>query len=141
MIHHAARRADDDLRALAQAAELAVVTLPAVNRQLAHAALEGRELRDFLGDLHRQFARRTQNQHLRRAQIRIHSLDRREWRTPPSFPSRSAIARPRRARRAAAGIASDWIGDASSKPICVDGLEQLRRQAELGEKFLLHQGL
>ena len=78
VIHHAAGRADDDLRAVLQAAKLALVALPAVDRQLADAALEKGELGDFFRDLHGQFARGAEDQHLRGAQIAIHLLDRRD---------------------------------------------------------------
>ncbi len=59
-------RADDDLRALLQSVELALVGLPAVNRQRVDAAFEERELVDFLGHLHGQFACGAENEHLHR---------------------------------------------------------------------------
>lgn len=51
-----------DLRAGAQAAELPLIRLAAVDRQLAHAAFEEGELRDLLGDLHGERARRAQDE-------------------------------------------------------------------------------
>ncbi len=76
VVHDAARRADDDLRALPQAQELAVVGLAAIDRQRMNAALEQRQLVDFLRDLHRQFARRAKDEHLRLAFLRIHLFNR-----------------------------------------------------------------
>ena len=121
-----------------QAAELALVALPAVDRQLAHAALEERELRDFLGDLHGELARRAEDQDLRRAQTAIDLLDRREWQTPPSCPSRSAIARPHRALRAGSGSPPTESATPPRNPTRATALSDLRREAEFGEKFLLH---
>ena len=66
VVHDPARRADDDLRALPQPVELAVVGLAAVDRQRVDAALEERQLVDLLRDLHGQFARRAKDQHLHR---------------------------------------------------------------------------
>jgi hypothetical protein len=75
MVHDPARRADDDLGAFAQPAKLTVITLPAIDWQFAHAALEQRQLGDFLRDLHGQLARRAKNQHLGRTQVAVHPLD------------------------------------------------------------------
>ena len=75
VVHHAARRADDDLRALFESPELALVGLAAVNRQRGDAALEERELVDLLRHLHGQFARRAKDEHLHGAQIGIGFLD------------------------------------------------------------------
>ena len=75
MVHHAPRRADHHLRPGRQRAELPLVTLPTVDRHLHHAAFEKRQLVDLLGHLHRQLARRTQNQHLHLLDLRVHPLD------------------------------------------------------------------
>ena len=72
VVHDAARRADDDVRALAQAEKLAVVGLAAVNRQGVEAAFEEGQLVDFLRNLHRQLARRAKDQNLRVAPRDIH---------------------------------------------------------------------
>ncbi len=76
VIHHPARRSDNDLRARAQAAKLPLVGLPAVDWQLAHSAFEEGELRNLFRHLHRQLARRAEHEHLRRAQAGVDLLDR-----------------------------------------------------------------
>ena len=137
VIHDAPRRADDDLRAFAQPAQLPVVGLSAVDRQLAHAAFEERQLGDLLGHLHGQLARRAQDQHLRRAQRRVDPLDRRD---------REGGGLPRAGLRLA-----DDVGAGQQlrnrlrlnrrrflESHLADGLEDLRRQAEIREQFLLH---
>ena len=66
VIHHAARRADDDVRAALQARQLRRVALAAVDRQHVEALeLRGVTL-ERLGHLDREFARRHQHQRLRR---------------------------------------------------------------------------
>ena len=75
VVHDAARRADDDLRALFEAPELAFVGLAAVNRQGGDAAFEERKFVDFLRHLHGQLARRAQDEHLHRAQVGVGLLD------------------------------------------------------------------
>src|SRR5581483_11394545 len=62
VIHHASRRADDNMRALSQAKKLTVIRLSAVNWQCMKAALEKRELVNFFRDLHGEFACRAKNQ-------------------------------------------------------------------------------
>ena len=78
MVHDATGRSDDDLRALPQATQLAVVGLAAVNRNFTHALFERGQLRHFLGHLHGQLPRRAQNQHLRRAQTDVHLFNGRQ---------------------------------------------------------------
>jgi len=74
VIHHPARRADDDMRAARQLAQLHHHALPAIYRQHVKArqvlgiALQG------LGNLDRQLARRRQNQGLRFGQRQIDFL-------------------------------------------------------------------
>jgi len=140
VIHHAPRRADDDLRTFAQAAKLPVVTLPTVNRQLPHPALEQRELRDFLRDLHRQLSRRTQNEHLWRAQIRIHTLDRRKRkcrRLPGARLRKPHHIRPREQLRNRFRLDRRRFLKAHLR----HGLERFGGKAELGKWFFLHRGL
>ena len=78
VIHHAARRADHDLHAGLEGAKLPVVALSAVDRHLAHALLEERQLPGLLGDLHRQFARWAEDQHLNDAARGVDALDGRD---------------------------------------------------------------
>ena len=58
-----------------QAVKLAVVGLAAVNRQRMNAALEERQLMDFLGNLHGQFARGAKDEDLHGALPRIDFFD------------------------------------------------------------------
>ena len=137
VIHHAPGRADDDLRAGLQAAKLPLVRLPAVDRQLAHAALEGGELRHLLRDLHREFARGAKHQHLRRGERRVHALDRRNrkrrrlaragLRLPHHVAARQQHRdRLRLDRRRL--LVADFF----------DRLEQLGREVEFRETLFLH---
>ncbi len=67
VIDHAARRADDDVRAALQARELRRVALAAVDRQHVEALDPRRVTLERLGHLDREFARRREHQGLRRA--------------------------------------------------------------------------
>ena len=78
VVHDAARRADDHLRAGVERAELPLVALAAVDRHLHQPLLEERQLAELLGHLHRQLARRAEHEHLHRAQFHVHLLDRRD---------------------------------------------------------------
>jgi hypothetical protein len=78
VIHQPAGCADHDLGALPQPLELALIRLPAVDRQGADAAFEQGQLVDLLGDLHGQFAGRAQDQHLDGVLLRVGHLDRRD---------------------------------------------------------------
>ncbi len=87
MIHHPARRPNDNMRALAQAVELSIIRLAAVNRQRMQTAFEKRELMNFLRNLDRQFPGGTQDQHLSHALLDVDFFDRRR-------PKRRCLARP-----------------------------------------------
>jgi hypothetical protein len=78
VVHQPARCADDDLRAAAQFGELPFVGIAAVERRHPEARLEPAELAGLGADLHRQFPRRGQDQHLRRPLVRHDPLDRRD---------------------------------------------------------------
>ena len=78
VVHDATGRADDDLRAGRQRAELPLVGLAAVDRHLHQALLEQRQLAELLGHLHRQFARRAEHEHLHLAHPHLHLLDGRD---------------------------------------------------------------
>ena len=137
VIHHAPRRADDDLRAVLQPGELPLVARAAIDRQLLHAALELREPRHFLRNLHREFACRAKHEHLRRAHRHIHALDRgkREGRRLSRARLRLAddIAPGQQHRdRLALDRRRKLVADVR------DRLESFRRQAEFGEWFFLH---
>jgi hypothetical protein len=75
VIHDAARRPDDDLGAIAQAAQLPLIRGAAVDGQLAHPAFEERERSHVLGHLHGELARRAEHERLRDAPLRRHALD------------------------------------------------------------------
>ena len=137
VVHDAARRADDDLRAIAQAAQLAVVGLAAVDRNFPHALLEGGELRHFLRDLHGQLARGAEDE----------TCGARSWTSTLSMAgSAKAAVLPEpvcelpttSAPESRAGIACDWMWEASSKPIWATAFSSSGRKAEFGERFLLH---
>ena len=66
VVHDAAGRADHDLDAALERAQLALDRLAAVDRQDRHRLIFAVRVQR-LGDLHRQLARRRQNQRLRRA--------------------------------------------------------------------------
>ena len=140
MVHHAPWRADDDLRAFAQTAELAVVALPAVDRQLAHALLEHRQLRHLLRDLHGQLPRRAEDQHLRPANGYVHALDRRDGKCRGL--ARAGLRKPDDV--GAGEELGNGLGLDRRRLLEAhfgDGLEDLRREPEFGEKFLLHPAL
>ena len=75
VVHDPAGRADDDLRPGVQRAELPLVTLPAVDRHFHQALLEKRQLAELLRHLHREFARRTEHEHLHAAHLDVDFLD------------------------------------------------------------------
>ena len=75
VIHHPARGADDDLGALLESPELALVRLPAVDREGDDAALEQGELVDLLRHLDGEFARRAEDEDLDRLQGGVGLLD------------------------------------------------------------------
>jgi hypothetical protein len=77
VVQDAPRRADDDVDAAAQLAELAVDGLAAVHGQHADAALGAVAVRR-LGHLHGQLARGRQHERLHPAQIRVDALHQRE---------------------------------------------------------------
>ena len=114
VIDHAARRADDDVHAAAQRAQLRTVALAAVDRQHVEAgqvrgvALEG------LGHLDRQFARRRQHQRLRLASARCRCGTGSAARRRRSCRCRSAPGPARRGWPAASGMVAAWIGDGVS---------------------------
>ena len=140
VIHDAAGRADDDLRAVPQAAQLAVVGLAAVDGDFADALFEGGELGNFLGDLHGEFARGAEDQDLRRAETGIDFFDGGER-------ERGGLAGAslRLADHIGAGQeGGDGLGlDVGGFLVAHlrDGLEEFRRQAEFGKKLLLHWNL
>ena len=74
VVHDAAGRADHDLDAALQAAELPLVGLAAVDGQRLHV-LVAAVLVQRLRDLDRQLARRGQNERLHRAQLGVDRLD------------------------------------------------------------------
>jgi len=76
VVHDAAGRADDDLRAGFEGAELPLVGLPAVDRHRVDAALEGGEFGGLLGVLYGEFARGAEDEHLHGLYVRIGALDR-----------------------------------------------------------------
>ena len=78
VVHHPAGRADHDLCARSQRAELPLVGLAAVNRHRMDAPLEEGQLGHLLGDLYRELAGRAQDQHLHRPDMGIDPLDRRQ---------------------------------------------------------------
>ena len=140
VIHDAAGRADDDLRAGAQAAELALVGLAAVDRQLAHAALEEGELRDLLGDLDDELASRAKDDDLRRAQCGIDRLDGGNTERRGLAGAGLRLADNVRAfeqHRDRGGLNRRSLFEAHP----LDRAEDFGREAELGEKFLLHHSL
>ena len=133
VVHDAARRADDDVRALAQPEELAVVGLAAVDRQRVEAAFEERQLVDFLGNLHGQLARRAKDQHLRgrarststfsmagAAKAAVLPEPVCDWPTT-SLPGSST------------GMAAAWMGAACSKPSLSMAFSSSRGKAQFGE--------
>ena len=107
-------RADDDLHAALQPAELRAVALAAVDRQ----HVEARQVRgvalERLGDLDRELARRRQHQRLRlglalgRAAARIGSANAAVLPVPVcAWPSTSRPA-------SSGGIVAAWIGEGDS---------------------------
>ena len=70
VIEHAARRADDDVGAAAQRADLVIHRRAAVDRHDVQVRAL-RVLVERLGDLHRQLARRHQHQRARRAAVAL----------------------------------------------------------------------
>ena len=76
VIHHPPRRADDHLRARREGAELALITLPAVDRHLHHAFLKESQFAKLFGNLHGQLPRRAEHEDLHFAQPGIDLLDR-----------------------------------------------------------------
>ncbi|CCJ86707.1 hypothetical protein BN133_3084 [Cronobacter dublinensis 582] len=68
VIQQTARRTDHNLRALAQCAQLHVITLAAVQGHDVYAMHMFREIRHSFSNLNRQFAGRCQHEDLRRAQ-------------------------------------------------------------------------
>ena len=71
-------RSDHDLGSGLQGPELPVVTLPAVDRNLADSPAEERQPARLLGHLHRQFPRRAQDQGLDRLLVGVDPLDDRD---------------------------------------------------------------
>ena len=74
-VNDASGRADDDLGAFFQSADLAVIALTSVNRHLAHTAFKQSEFRDFFGHLDGEFAGGAQNQDLGGPQGDVDPLD------------------------------------------------------------------
>ncbi len=75
VVHHATGRADHDLGAGLERAELALVGLAAEDRHLAHALFVEGELGDLLRHLHRELACRAQDQRLDFLDRRVDALD------------------------------------------------------------------
>ena len=129
VIHDAARRADDNVGALAQTGQLAVIGLAAIDRQGMEAALEERQLVDLLGNLDGQFARGAEDEHLGVAPGHIHFFDGRRG-------ERHRLARPglRLAGHILAlhqegdGLRLDGRGLLEAE--LADGLQQFGRQAQ-----------
>ena len=65
VVHHAAGGADDNLGAAAQARDLVLNRLAAVDTDRAHALGVAGQAADLVADLHRQLARRAEDEHLR----------------------------------------------------------------------------
>ena len=137
VVHHAAGGANDDLHARRQRAELPLVALAAVDRHAGDAALEQRELARLLRHLHRQLARRAEDQHLHRALLRVHALDRRDGEgrglagAGRGLPDDVAAGQD---RRDDCGLDGRSLLEAQ----LVHGLENLIGQPELGETQFFH---
>ena len=119
-------------------AKLPVVRLPAVDRHLAHAALEGGQLRHFLRDLHRELARGAKDQHLRRGAARTST------RSIAGIANAAVLPEPvcdcpttsRPGQQHRDGLRLDRRGLLVAD--FFDGLEELGREAEFREKLFLH---
>ena len=132
VVHDAARRADDDVRALAEAKKLAVVGLAAVNRQGVEAAFEEGQLVDFLGNLDGQLARRAEDQNLGVAPGDIHLFDGRGGEGGGFAGAGLGLADDVLARheeRNGFGLNGRGLLEAE----LMDGFEQFLRQAQFGE--------
>ena len=137
VVHHATGCPDHHLRARVERPKLPLIALAAIDRHAHHAPLEQRDLARLLRHLHREFARRAQNQHLHCADLRIHFLDRRNRK-------RDRLARPR--RRLADDVATrhDRRNDrrlnrrSLLKSHLVDGFQDVGREAQFGEAEFFH---
>ncbi|CCK04991.1 hypothetical protein BN129_3793 [Cronobacter sakazakii 701] len=78
VIQQTARRTDHNLRTLAQCAQLHVITLAAIQGHDVYAMHMFREIGHGFSNLNRQFAGRSQNQNLRRAQSFINVVEQRQ---------------------------------------------------------------
>src|SRR6056297_1810364 len=131
VVEDAARRADDDVRALLEPLELGPVGDAAVDRQHAHAAM-ATELLELDGDLIRELAGREQDDRLRLVEVGVDRLHERD-------PEGAGLAGARLglddevSARSHAGNRSRLDGSGSMPAEIPDGL--LDVGGDVGEKF------
>ncbi len=139
VVHDAPGRADDNLRAGREGAELPVVTLAAIDRHLHQALLESRQFAKFLRHLHRQFAGRAKHQHLHLLQGHVHLLDRRDGKRRGLAGARGGLA-----HDVASGQAEGNHGGLDGRGFLethlIHRLQNFGRETQFAERTFFHAG-
>jgi hypothetical protein len=138
VVEQPSRSADNHLGTVAQGAELAVHGRSSVNRSGVQAAHLGTEAVDLLAHLHRQFARRTKDQHLgvcglqiqhcQRGQGECRGFSRSGGREPNQVLARHGRRNAHRLNRRGPLVAKGFNG-------CQQGV----RQSEFGKRWCVHE--
>ena len=137
VVHHAAGRADHDLGAGVERAELPLVGLAAVDGHLAHAFFEEGELGDLLRDLDGEFTRGAEDERLHLLDGGVDAFDHGNAEGGGLARAGGGLAdhvAPFQQQRDDGGL--DGRGFLESH--LVDGLEDFRRETEFGEGAFFH---